>query len=46
MVALDAAIELEEASKLLLLLGDRPIRTLEESSGVRLGERYGSPWGG
>ncbi|TKG69719.1 class II aldolase/adducin head domain-containing protein [Prauserella endophytica] len=45
-VALDAAIELEEASKLLLLLGDRPIRTLGESGGVRLGERYGSPWGG
>ncbi|MFF5991177.1 class II aldolase/adducin family protein [Prauserella flavalba] len=44
--ALDAAIELEEASKLLLLLGDRPIRTLEESDAVRLGERYGSPWGG
>ncbi|MBK1787733.1 class II aldolase/adducin family protein [Prauserella cavernicola] len=43
--ALDAAIELEEACKLLLLLGDRPIRTLGESDALRLAERYGSPWG-
>lgn len=43
--ALDAAIELEEAAKLLLLLGDRPVNTLGDADALRLARRYDSPWG-
>lgn len=42
--ALDAAIELEEVCKLLLLLGNRTVRTLEPDQACQLAAKYASPW--
>jgi 3-dehydro-4-phosphotetronate decarboxylase len=42
--AVDAAVELEEVSRLLLLLGDRPLQLLPEGEPGRLAERYDSVW--
>ena len=42
--ALEAAIELEEVSRLLLLLGDRPLQLLPDGEPERLAARYDSVW--
>ncbi|MFG2427470.1 class II aldolase/adducin family protein [Streptomyces sp. NPDC048590] len=43
--AVEAAVELEEVSALLLALGGRAPRLLTEEEARSLGEKYGSPWG-
>ncbi|PKA38183.1 class II aldolase/adducin family protein, partial [Streptomyces sp. SM8] len=43
--AVDAAVEIEEVSALLLALGDRPARLLTEEEAGELAQRYGSCWG-
>jgi ribulose-5-phosphate 4-epimerase/fuculose-1-phosphate aldolase len=43
--SMDAAVELEETCRLLLLLGDRDRRLLTEQEAGLLAVRYGSPWG-
>jgi ribulose-5-phosphate 4-epimerase/fuculose-1-phosphate aldolase len=42
--AVDAAIELEEACKLLLLLGTKPARYLTSREALALASAYSSPW--
>jgi len=42
--AVDAAIELEEACKLLLLLGTKPARYLTSREAFALASAYSSPW--
>jgi ribulose-5-phosphate 4-epimerase/fuculose-1-phosphate aldolase len=42
--AVDAAIELEEACKLLLLLGTKPARFLTPREALELASAYSSPW--
>lgn len=42
--ALEAAIELEEVCKLLLLLGNRTARTLERDQASQLAAKYASHW--
>jgi ribulose-5-phosphate 4-epimerase/fuculose-1-phosphate aldolase len=42
--AVDAAIELEEVSKLLLLLGERAVNLLPEGEAEHLAAKYGSAW--
>ncbi|NJQ05742.1 class II aldolase/adducin family protein [Streptomyces lonarensis] len=42
--AVDAAVELEETSRLLLLLGGRDPRLLTAAEAGHLAERYGSHW--
>ncbi|MDF6022710.1 class II aldolase/adducin family protein [Streptomyces sp. JH34] len=44
--AVDAAVELEEVSALLLSLGERTPRLLTPEEAGALAETYGSPWGG
>lgn len=43
--AVDAAVELEEVSALLLALGERSPRLLTDDEARALGETYGAPWG-
>lgn len=43
--AVDAAVEIEEVSALLLALGDRPARLLTDEEAGELARRYGSCWG-
>ncbi|MEU6672701.1 class II aldolase/adducin family protein [Streptomyces sp. NPDC046925] len=43
--ALDAAVEIEEVSALLLALGDRPARLLTTGEAEELAERHHSYWG-
>ncbi|OON74680.1 class II aldolase/adducin family protein [Streptomyces tsukubensis] len=43
--AVDAAVELEEVSALLLALGERPARLLTPAEAEVLAAKYGSPWG-
>ncbi|MFB4426502.1 class II aldolase/adducin family protein [Streptomyces sp. QL37] len=43
--AVDAAVELEEVSALLLALGERSPRLLTPEEAGALGEKYDSPWG-
>ncbi|MFE5244175.1 MULTISPECIES: class II aldolase/adducin family protein [unclassified Streptomyces] len=43
--AVDAAVELEEVSALLLALGERSPRLLTPGEAAGLAETYGSPWG-
>lgn len=42
--AVDAAVELEEVSRLLLLLGETPARLLTDEETSHLAGAYGSPW--
>jgi L-fuculose-phosphate aldolase len=42
--AVEAAIELEEACKLLLLLGEKPARYLTGQEALTLASTYSSPW--
>lgn len=42
--AMEAAIELEEACKLTLLLGNHKARTLERDQACQLAAKYASPW--
>src|SRR4051812_30807368 len=42
--AADAAVELEEVCRLLLLLGGREPRLLSASEAAELAGRYGAPW--
>ncbi|GAA2980111.1 MULTISPECIES: class II aldolase/adducin family protein [Streptomyces] len=42
--AVDAAVELEEVSALLLALGGRPARLLTPEEADGLARKYGSPW--
>ena len=42
--AVEAAIELEEACKLLLLLGTKPARCLTSREALALASAYSSPW--
>ncbi|MFE4455388.1 class II aldolase/adducin family protein [Streptomyces sp. NPDC056796] len=43
--AVDAAVELEEVSALLLALGERSPRLLTPDEAGALAQKYGSPWG-
>lgn len=43
--AVDAAIELEEVCKLLILLGPHPVRHLTDDEAAHLAEKYRVPWG-
>ena len=43
--AIDAAVELEEVSRLLLLLGAKQPELLPDGEPERLAERYGTSWG-
>ncbi|MBZ6196941.1 class II aldolase/adducin family protein [Streptomyces olivaceus] len=42
--ATEAAIEVEEASALLLLLGEQPVRHLTPAEATALARKYGTPW--
>jgi ribulose-5-phosphate 4-epimerase/fuculose-1-phosphate aldolase len=42
--AVDSAVELEEACKLLLLLGSRPSRLLTDEEAARVAAKSSSPW--
>lgn len=43
--AVEAAVELEEVSALLLALGERSPRLLTPEEADALAEKYDSPWG-
>ncbi|MCD5418813.1 class II aldolase/adducin family protein [Rhodococcus pyridinivorans] len=43
--AIDAAIEIEEVCKLLILLGTHPVRHLTEEEAAHLADKYDVPWG-